>query len=138
MVVGVTVVVLVLVALRPHPDRADSYGQCNVRAAARFRPTTPLADIATNLGRGSHAGQVLGASIESEGRSAMTMDTPDEILRRIRLAEFPDNMPISRALVQWIGEQVPGEDVSRSAGLVARLAVAVIELEQRLAGLEGQ
>ena len=68
----------------------------------------------------------------------MTMDTPDEILRRIRLAEFPDNMPISRALVQWIGEQVPGEDVSRSAGLVARLAVAVIELEQRLAGLEGQ
>ena len=38
----------------------------------------------------------------------MTMDTPDEILRRIRLAEFPDNMPISRALVQWIRRTGPG------------------------------
>jgi hypothetical protein len=66
----------------------------------------------------------------------MNIDTPDEILRRIRITEFPDNMPISRALVQWIGEQGVGEGISQSAGLVARLAVAGIELEQRLARLE--
>jgi hypothetical protein len=66
----------------------------------------------------------------------MTVDTPDEILRRIRNADFPHNMPVSRALVQWIGEQRPSEDISNAPGLVARLAVAIIELEQRLAGLE--
>jgi hypothetical protein len=49
----------------------------------------------------------------------MTIDTPDEILRRIRSAEFPHDMPVSRALVQWIGEQRPSEDISNAPGLVA-------------------
>jgi hypothetical protein len=68
----------------------------------------------------------------------MTNDTPDEILRRIRITEFPDDLPISRALAQWIGEQGMGDDIPQSGGLVVRLAVAVIELEQRLARLEAR
>jgi hypothetical protein len=68
----------------------------------------------------------------------MTIDTPEEILRRVRYAEFADNMPVSRALADWIGEQLPDDELSRSGGLVARLAVAVIELEQRVARLEAQ
>ena len=46
----------------------------------------------------------------------MTIDAPDEILRRIRSAESPHDMPVRRALVQWIGEQRVREQLAMRVG----------------------